>query len=954
MIGIEAFRGVQGDRLIMEHGQGGPQPTGVQKAELKFGDKVVHFFRSGESYHGTAQQITENREFKAEFMMALIKSEGVEVATRACRKAGLPENWIGSSKPMSGKQVKKVLNAAAQLRANRLNNAYHNTKVFMKGYQPVSFESAFTQHNNGRLPADDFNNPQLRRMFIREVKRDPAYGKTEMTPQKLTQIAQRAIDNFVAQKQSNFREQHPGLAEFVATGPGGNLHEDQRVFFDNLREALDPNHDNAHQVLSQETETLRESATEALDTIESCQTLLAKMEYSPEGWAALKNEINDKLQELFEREASLGFADLVMGDEDFDPEVVDPNGLFGVPRSVQGDAMRTGLINDLRHQTRLLQSKLAFIEDVAQNDPLSEKTVAYSNLLWAQAAGKIFDEAALQLSEQLNEHLMAGDMQQAERVRTKIGQLMNAKQALIDTRTLEYDNASTEVRTDLPGTIGKDRHPTTLGKTHARNILKANLEAVGFDEKTIKSLTNSKSLGNARRRALNENQTWAPYERNMVVTKDGVTRIYKSRITPGGSISNRFARRYAQSGVEGISSATKSDRHHARNLKVSELVIDTPDGEVTKAKVIGHGVLDMWDVPDDGDRQTANREGAHEVLEAAIVTNDRIRTTALNRAQTAQETGNPQPPVKITHVSVNLVTPAGWRELPGFHKTDKLHDYQEKTYTESQFDAFQANSTEGNGGSVQFQIDDDREDGVGINPLGEDVDIEVDVDVIAFSFAINPMATGKVPDFVGGWAGIYDHNKEMMVKFVGDLGEGGVGAFTTRPGGFIGSVMDRLDPEDPDQAKLLTRMQEQANIVRDMFTSEAFKRGNGDPAKMGRHILALQTMAEEVFELLEVEDEAATASKGCKSDKDRGGVTDVELKHQIITEDMGGEILPDQTLEGDDQANYYVVASSSGQLENQSFNTGLPGSKEAGKLGTRIPDRTVRQYLSGLGSFASE
>jgi phosphatidylinositol-4,5-bisphosphate 4-phosphatase len=49
-----------------------------------------------------------------------------------------------------------------------------------------------------------------------------------------------------------------------------------------------------------------------------------------------------------------------------------------------------------------------------------------------------------------------------------------------------------------------------------------------------------------------------------------------------------------------------------------------------------------------------------------------------------------------------------------------------------------------------------------------------------------------------------------------------------------------------------------------------------------------------------------------------------------------------------------VVASSSGQLENQLLNTGLPGSKEAGKLKDRIPDPIVRQYLSGLGMFAAE
>lgn len=947
MIGIEAFRAAQGDRLILETGADN-QATGVQKADLKFGDKVVHFFRSGESFHGTADQITENRAFKTEFMSALLKSEGVEVATHACRRAGLPANWITSTKPMSAKQVSRVLKAASQLRKDRLNNAAHNVKVFLKGREPISFNSVFAQRNNGRLPDADANNPQLRQMFRREVRRDPDYGKSGIDQHKLSDILGRTIDKFIAQKRANFREQHPGLTQFADTHPGAGLPQDQRSFFDALRNKLDQHHGDAHPQLSQETGTLRSRATAALDSIESCRTLMAKMEYSPEGWAALDNEIADKLDELTVRIDDLGYISNAMA-EDRD----DAGGAIGIPRSPQGLSMLRGLIADLRHQRVQLQAKRAFVQDVANNDPLSEKTVAYSNMLWAHAAGKIFDKAARPLVEQMNEHLMAGNDHQAQRLRTRIGQLMNAKQALIDTRTLEYNNASTAVRTDLPGTVEKARHPATLGKTHAKDTLKANLSAAGFDEATIKGLISSKSLGSARRDALNENQNWAPYERNMVVSRDGVTRVYKSRITPGGAINNRFARRYAESGVEGFSSATKADRGHARNLKVSELLVETGAGDVSKAKVVGHGVLDMWDVEDPGERQTANRSGAHEVLEAAISTNDRIRTEALNRAQ-ANADGDPQPPVKITHVSVNLVTPAGWREMPGFHKTDKLHDYQELTYTESQFDAFHANSTEGSGGPVTFQIDDDRPPGVDIDALGEDVDIAVDVDAITFSFAINPMATGKVPDFVGGWASVYNHNKEMMVKFVGDLGDDSVGAYTTRPGGFIGSVMDRLDVNDPQQMEMLNKMQEQSNIVRDLFTSQDFKRGNGDPAKMGRHILALQQMAEEVFSLLNVSDQAATMSKGCKSDKDRGGVTDVELKHQIITEDMGGEILPDMKLEGDDQSNYYVVASSSGQLENQSFNTGLPGSKEAGKLRDRIPDATIREYLSGLGKFASE
>ena len=93
-------------------------------------------------------------------------------------------------------------------------------------------------------------------------------------------------------------------------------------------------------------------------------------------------------------------------------------------------------------------------------------------------------------------------------------------------------------------------------------------------------------------------------------------------------------------------------------------------------------------------------------------------------------------------------------------------------------------------------------------------------------------------------------------------------------------------------------------------SAKAFKRGDGDPAKMGREIPALQALAESALDMAGA-DEAATMSKGCKSDKDRGGVTDTELKHKLITEDMGGRTFPDAELRGGGQDNDYVVAAAS-------------------------------------------
>lgn len=908
---ITAFRSVQGERLVLNNPI--QTATGAIKAQLPFLDRVVNFFKSGEDKYGTVQQRQENREFKTTFLTALVKSEGWEIANKAVKAAGLKPGWALSGKPMDEKTVQLVLDKAQHYRQKAVEITQHNMEYFLQFNGTPGFRDSFQNTPSG-LPGSDVDNPALQALFSREVKLHPDFAKRPFGPGDLQGIAHNTILKFEAMKQSQFREQYPGLSHYVQQGHGGVPREDSRSFFGELVPQLSTSTSQGHP-LSGEPVKFRGVAQEALVAIWKNQTLLSRMEYEPEGWKELGDDLlgaHDRLLELETQLGALGGVDL--------------------PGTPEGQDLMAGLAQELRHQRDLLLAKAGFLDDVMQNDPLGQKMVDYSNLLWAQAAGKIFDEAIGMLTDP-----------------GAIDRLQKAKTHFIDMQQEIYDTSKPGPRTIEPGTVEKALHPATLGKTTAKEYLETFLRQAGVPKETIKELTSSDNLGRARRQALNENQDWAPIRREMVVHRDGVTRTYESRITPGSSISPRFERLYGGPGT-GISSATKDDLVHARNLKVSELVRKDPGGqEHSKVKLIGHGVLDMWDIDDPQQRHDANVSGAHEVLEAAITVNDRIRTEALNRVQN----GNPTP-IKITHVSVNLITPAGWRELPGMVKTDTFHDYQEKTYTQEQFRAFHENTTEGTGGPVIFHLDDDRPPGLGIVNQGQDTQIEVDVDVIAFSFGINPIATGKMPDFMGGWSQIYDHNRGMMEKFVGDLGSGEFGAFGARPGGFIGEVLDHLDMTNPDHRELAGRIQEQTDLVRSMFTHEDFKRGNGDPAKMGRHILALQGLAEEALELAGVNDLGATMSKGCKSDKDRGGVTDTELKHQLITEDMGGQILPDMQLEGDDQNNYYVVSSGSGQLENQLLNTGLPGSKEAGKLKERIPSPTVRQYLSGLGSFSSE
>jgi phosphatidylinositol-4,5-bisphosphate 4-phosphatase len=946
-IGLEDFRraaAARGDRLILDRDTEGTT-TGLKKTKLRVDEESV-IWKQVELGNFDSPPIREyqqqNREFKQAFYQALVKSNGQEIADRAVNAAGLPTDWQATGSSFGSKQVTQVLDKAQMLRKSDRDQTERNVRDFLmpgRGFEEVfKHENLIGAANNLDLPADAVRDDQLRAEFRREVKQDPSYGKVAMYTKELSEIAEQAIRKFAAQKRAAFREQYPELANFVQNrnarlvrdGNTPDLHEDAGRLFMELKDRLDPAPAN-DDPLSKEPVTFRDAATKALDAISSVKDNLRQMSYDPKGMRDLGQTLIDKYLELQNLEQQ--FSDLAAQNE---------------PKSRAGLHLSLALVREIRHQKDLLLAKAGFLDDVRENDPLSEKMVAYSDLLWARAVGKLIGEALT--------YFPASSLADGDKA---VDRLVKAAARYLGDKKTAYDNASTIKRTTDPGMVKEARD-------NAEEFLRGALQEAGLPELAINNLASKESLLAARRDILNTNPDWAPVSRDMVVTRDGVTRTYRSQIIPAAHINPRFTRRYASNQpleaggpphapLSGVSSMTKADHYHPRNLKVSTLEQVLPDGTTrSKATVIGNAVLDMWDIADPDERARANERGAKEVLEAAIATNDRIRHEALNRSANGDNT-----PVKLTHVSVNLVTPSGVRELPVVEMVKpEVHDYKELTYTKNQFSAFDANTSAGQGAnSVPFQVDDDRPN----QPPHQDVRINVDVDVISFSFAINPMATGKIPkinldmpEFVGGWANVYKHNRTQMEKFIGDLGEGKLGAHGAEPGGFVGKVYDLLDETNPFDAPLRARIREQTNIVRDMFTSGAFKRGDGDPAKMGRHILALQGLAEEALSLLDVKDMAATMSKGCKSDKDRGGVTDVELKHQIITEDMGGQIFPNAKLEGDDEQNYYVVAAASGQLENQRFNTGVPGSKEAGKLEQRIRDLFVRLYLSGLGEFAAE
>ena len=652
----------------------------------------------------------------------------------------------------------------------------------------------------------------------------------------------------------------------------------------------------------------------------------------------LRHELGEASDALGKQERALEKLEVRLGKTD-DPDL--RHEIETEMQTVKGEIVRLrelqevclSLAQDMEHQIKLVDSKIAYVDEMRLTDPLTDRSVKHSNLIWSQAGGHLLEQLKQDV-QQGNPPLTDPQQRQLERLIVQWG-------FQTDDHSTLYRH-STDLETlqsiEAPGKDNKDTHPIVAGKRAILEDLRGQLETIGVPRKTLDALFSKSSLARSERQTLSEMETWQPVRRDMPVMRDGVMRTYKSEIVPAQFINRELGVDLGGGRTGGVSAGVKDGQDHARNLKVSRLL--DPEGRVMTT-VVGHGVLDMWDVEDDGARQTANERGAREVLEVALSSNDRLRGVLTDPGRHEDA-----PPPRLVHVSVNLISPDTMRDV------FKVQDYQERTYTRNQFRAFDTHS----GPGQQLRV---------FNPdrPGQQGQVrEVDVDTITFSFGINGISTSGLEKLMRVWDNVHAHNTRNMIKLVGDLGEGRHGARGLRPGGFVGEVYDRLqtlvnDPDTPPAQKtraeaLMAQLRGQTDLVRGMFTEESFRAGKGDTAKMGREVLVLQGLAEQGLDLVGATDLAGTMSKGCKSDKDRGGVTDVELKSKLILRDLGGDLNPDQTLQGDDQGVYYMVSSSSGQLENQRWNTGLSGSKEAGHLKDRLPDPEVRQFLCGLGKFA--
>lgn len=924
--GLEHFRQLGSGFLEREirqnpQGQGGVRQSGTSRLL----GRIQGWFRSPEDRQARTH---ERVQVKQAFLRLLEKTEGREGAHRALRSCGLPDNWVSNDRPLTNHQVGKILNKAQEY---RLQVVGHNESLLQQTLRGLE----------GSALRD------LRSAITNAVRGDPRYGNTKLGHVDIQALRTQAESDLRAQRAQQCQERFGSLAELVRSAPEGSplsqVRLDPAYLTQDLRQIYGAGARRDDQV------------TGILDRIDQTTALLGRQAWNQDSLRSLSTQLTNMQIDLMSDQIELVSRDLDLHtdisalrtrldetqrriDQEQNPDarkVLQAQHQAGQAQLrvlQEQEALVQALNASLERQIALLEAKSVYVDEMRLTDPLTDRSVKHSNLVWAEAGRHLLD--------QLNRDVHEGRVRLTDNQLEQLVQLRADWAMLCHDRGEAYRNSSNvnALQTiEAPNASNKDTHPIVQGKRDVINGLHDRLKAIGLPRDTMDALFSKASLARSERQALAGMASWQPVSRDMPVMRDGVMRTYKSEIIPAQFINRNLGVELDDGRIGGVSAGVKDDQDHARNLKLSRLL--DPSGKVMTT-VVGHGVLDMWDIDDSGRRQRANENGAREVLEVALSDNGRMRKvlTDPDRPQNA-------PAPRQVHVSVNLISPDTLREIV------RLQDYQERTYTENQFRAFEVNS----GPGKQLRLFDPRRQDHHDN-------VQVDVDTITFSFGINVIATSRAEKAMWVWRNVHAHNTTNMIKLVGDLGEGPQGALGARPGGFIGQVYDRLqafvdDPKTPyDQLpqarKLMGQLRGQTDLVRLMFTQESFREGKGDTAKMGREILVLQGLAEQGLDLVGATDLFGTMSKGCKSDKDRGGVTDVELKSKLILRDLGGDMNPDERLEGDDQGVYYTVSASSGQLENQRWNTGMSGSKEAGKLKARLPDPEVRQFLSGLGKFA--
>jgi len=656
------------------------------------------------------------------------------------------------------------------------------------------------------------------------------------------------------------------------------------------------------------------------------------------------------------------------------------------------------------HQIAKLNAKIGFLEQYLNHDPRSERGLTYDRLIWAKATHseltRIYDDIRqrrfdlMELSRRRNQGDLLTD-EQNQQLQGLDGKLRRMGDVL---ESLRSSIKSTEDRIDeletaflTPGRRRDDdsgeiqmieevgdsgREPESDPSQRRRQLKQNRTDEVKFlhdclsEVQTLKLSRAGSMLDQARERVLSDPSRITPIQRDMVVTRDGVTRTYRSEIIPSqGSMLPNEQHELEEQAKENGWPETSFD---VPDLQVSRLVhvVSSVDSEgdiksedLMKSEVIRHGVLDSWDIEDPDRRARVGEFQARQVVTVGV---NLAPEGFLNEAR--RRSREDEPLNKLVHVSISLSTsdPSGRRldrrdgdmiqhQIDAFGSVNGERALPVRFQDDGNFEppSETDNSNDKDVGDGLITIDDDSDDKrtrgrpqVGIISISHEEEVRFDVDTISFSFAVSGKGTGARFD---------EHDRQNLIKLVGDLAPG------SSPGGYVGGIVDNLQKRRAETTSerereriddLLGQIQREVDTARELFTTGAYKNTEVDPYKMARTVMRVVDLAGEGLRLSGSNDLHLSMSEGCRTNFSGGSKLDIEHKSQVIIEDMGGRMRPMQIDQSDENSEDRVilntVLTSSGDSELRGQRTGHIGLGDMRDLSGRSRNVDVLDYTTGM------
>ncbi|MFO1058407.1 MAG: inositol phosphate phosphatase SopB [Dongiaceae bacterium] len=891
-IGIENFRevGTFSGRVTL-----GQTPEGKAALVATKGGLLGKIADWIQPEHTPQQRLDQNRQVRQAFYDSLVKSMGQDLADRVLRRTlGVDGvGFLASPRSLHASQIRQVMSGAGEMfRLNYQQNQRSVERFMANGLDQAVFLETGTE-------PDLRGAPDLKEAFRNLVEIDPDLKTGRFSDGDLRSLAQQAARDCVAARERRFDSQYPELAKLE----NGHRH-DAGSWFEAMRGDIQGSAlDGPGKV----------AARAALDDIESTRALRGETRFDPERALAQQDEIaghRDRLEAHRGRIESM----LALMVED-SPE----------------RTMLEALSDELTHQMDQLNAKLEIIDQYRQSDPLSAKAVAYDKLVWAQSSLLALEDAQAQLST------MYADLPDGSQRKQLVSEALEKLKTVVPE---EHERVLAARESWQQASLDRPEDATTQIKQHKKDEI-ARLEATLEHLRIIlpwQHLTEGRAesrLNEMRVKALDTAQDWHVIDRKFTVERDGATSTWRAVITPFSQIDGVVGERYRAEGRGGVSAGNRHEPEHARNGMHAVLYRVGEDGTETKVtEEFGFGVVDAWKIKDKDAREQAALNGAKEVLTAIMDVNEDFQARAIENQQQGR------PPSKLVHVDLNLIT------ADSTIRGKLSEDYNEAGFTRSEFDAFAAH------------------DGVQQLPTKDGGTVPVEVESITFSFGVNALAMGTGGILKGSlvtegqrWDAVEAHDKANLEKLLGDLQPG------MAPGGHVGRIVDRLREradapdtgatEKRDIERLIGRIQRQVDETRELYVSGDYKRGIDDAYKMVRQIGMVCDLASDALKALDDQDMLIAKSAHCKSNKDRGGMSRVESWSAAIIGALGGNVEPKKGFENpEDQRIYDIVATSSGQVEVQTYNTGLGGSKNAKEAKSRFGDEGALGYAKGMSSFA--